>query len=275
MLPTSREAILANPDATWRSEHFARIAGEVPDADIARTLRELDGAMLDTPYATILLNRWTTLDPREASAWATTLSPGETRRTMIEAVAYSWADADLHASLQWAQSLSDASERLPAMQQALNSGMHAQPKTALQEAETLPDSPERAHLISSCLQQWARLAPQEAAAWARQHTNDATRHEAIASVVQSWARTDPASAADLAIAEIKDSRTLQKAVVTVIAQGRTNDPHLIRTWIDKFPEGPIRTAAEAEWTRGHTNFEPPPASRPGEDIEDRTPPARE
>lgn len=273
-LPETLSRVLANEDPVWRSEHFARLAAEVSDAEVEVMVRELDASLLDTSYAAILIGRWAAQSPSAAASaaeWITKLPVGTARMALLERVIRTWADADPAAAQVWSNALADPGERRSAVLQVMQAGVARRPELALRQALSLPDSPERTAVLDAALHRWAEIHPAEAGTWALTGAPDLPQAKALAVVARSMARTDPTNAAILALDGTDDPAVLQQALVAVVAAGRAGSPDSIREWIDTFPEGPLRDAAEAEWKRGHDQSDPPPARLPGEDRENRTP----
>jgi hypothetical protein len=97
------------------------------------------------------------------------------------------------------------------------------------------------------------------------------RQSALAEIATTQAASDPTAAATLAVENIADDEILTRAILGVVSEAYGNDPDLVREWIDRFPQGPMRDAARAEFNRASQKLLPSPASLPGEDIEDRSP----
>ena len=78
-------------------------------------------------------------------------------------------------------------------------------------------------------------------------------------------------ATDLALDHIADHEVFAGAILGIVSRSSGGTPERIREWIDRFPEGPLKHAARAEFTRIERGLLRSVKSLPGEDIEDRSP----
>jgi hypothetical protein len=267
----SLEEILALPDPSHRLEELTDRALAVPQDEIPQALGSLSRGGLESPYAEILVRRWAERSPELAIDWLTGLG-SEPERKRLRAVAIAaWAGEDMAAAQRWVAAFAESDEREVLLLEVARAGVDAAPLAALGIARELPSSSARDGLIAACLREWAGTAPEEAAAWALALPDAMARQSAVAEVATAVALHDSATATDLALDHIADDEVFAGAILGIVSQASGGNPERIREWIDRFPEGPLKHAARAEFTRIERGLLPSIKGLPGEDAEDRGP----
>ncbi len=270
-LALSLEEVLALPEPTHRLEELTDRALAVPRGEIPQVMASLPASLLESPYAVVLVQRWAEDSPEAAVRWAGNLAKGTAREGLLVAAAIAWAEEDVSAARGWVGTLIEVQLRERLLLELAQAVADTRPLDSLAMACDLPDSPAREDLISASLRQWSALSPDEAAEWALGLPDAMSRQRAVAEVSTTLARTDSLAAIDLALDHIADDRVLAAAILGVVSQASGGNPELIRDWIDRFPEGPLKHAARAEFTRIERGLLPSPKGLPGEDAEDRAP----
>ncbi len=270
-LSLSLGEILALPEPTHRLEELTDRALAVPREEIPQILASLPASLLESPYAEVLVRRWVEDSPEAAVRWVGSLAMGAPRDGLLDAAAAGWAGEDISAAYQWAGTFAGPADRERLLLEIARAGVDARPVAALAIAGDLPDSPARTELMGACLRQWSMSSPEEATDWALALPDAVARQQSIVEVATTLACSDPAAAADLALARIADDEVLDSAILGVVSQASGGNPELIRDWIDRFPDGPLKNSVRAEFTRIERGLLPSPKGLPGEDTEDRAP----
>jgi hypothetical protein len=267
----SLEEILALPEPSHRLEELTDRALAIPQDEIPQALRSLSSDLVESPYAEILVRRWAERAPESAIAWLKGLAsePAE-RRLRVVAIA-AWAGEEMAAAHRWVMMSAEPDERATLLLEVARAGVAASPLAALGIARELPSSSARDGLMAACLREWAATAPEEAAAWALALPDGVGRQSAVAEVATTVALHDSATATDLALDHIADDEVFAGAILGIVSQASGGEPERIREWIDRFPEGRLKHAARAEFTRIERGLLPSMKGLPGEDTEDRAP----
>jgi hypothetical protein len=267
----SPDEILGLSDPTHRLEELTDRALAVSQDEIPWVLSSLSTALLESPYAEVLVRRWAERSPESALAWVSGLA-GEPLRKRLRACAVSaWAGEGMAAAHRWVIAFAEPAEQATLLLEVAQAGVGSSPVQALGVVHDLPASAARDELIAACLREWSSLAPDEASAWALALPEAMARQHAVAEVATTVARRDSATATDLALDHLVDDEVFARALVGIVAQARGGNPERIREWIDRFPEGPLKHSALAEFTRLERGLLPSVKGLPGEDIEDRSP----
>jgi hypothetical protein len=265
------EEILALPEPTHRLEELTDRALAVPPDEIPQVLFSISTDLLESPYAEILVRRWAEQSPERAIGWIAGLTDDATSKHLRAVAIAAWAGEEIGAAQRWVMASAEQGERESLLLEVARAGVDAAPVVALGMARELPPSPARDELMVSCLRQWSDSAPEEAAAWALALPEAMARQSAVAEVATTLASRDSATATDLALDHIADDEVFAGAIVGIVSQASGGNPEQIREWIDRFPEGPLKHAARAEFTRIERGLQPSVKGLPGEDIEDRSP----
>lgn len=247
LLEKTLAGIAAEEDSGRREEMLAALADQIPITDIQTTLNELQNlvsAGVAGEFSQRLLRRWTESDGHAAAAWAEQLPAGPARDAAISGVAIEWANASLADATAWTKTLGDEAERNATMLSVANEAVRAEPVEALRLAMALPDTLQRDELIRRAAMEWAAQDAQGAVAWAEQISDETLRAKVLAGETVSWAEQNPEAAATLAVEQLPAGRLQNDAVVSIIQRWAQQQPETAAAWVEQFPNGPLRDAAE-------------------------------
>jgi hypothetical protein len=199
-----------------------------------------------------LLRRWAESDAQAASRWAEQLPESSTpedslRSSALEAVAIVRADASLEDASAWVKQLPDSPSRNPAILAVANEAVRSEPMEALRLAVDLPADAPRDQLIQRAAMEWATKDPGAARDWGLQITEPGMRNQVLSAVATAWSENDPKSAAALAYQEIS-GQAQSDAVIGIVQRWAQKQPQAAVSWVQQFPDGPLKQAARASLT---------------------------
>jgi hypothetical protein len=234
----------ADPDR--RSETLGVAAASVSDAELPATLEALvlDARPAAAELSQILVRRWAEADAPTAAAWISQLPEGPSCQSSFGQVAIAWANSDLPAATAWVQAMPAGECKTTA---ALGLGYEAsrvEPITALELAGALPSGPQRDDLLVHAISQWAVGDSARAADWAAQVPDATLRQRLLAAVLVAAAEKDGAAAAAFAVQALPPGEDQDQAAVCIVQRWAQYSPAAAASWIEQWPDNPIRAAAE-------------------------------
>lgn len=158
-----------------------------------------------------------------------------------------WARTDPDAAIAWAQLQPDSDDaRKEALTDACFQIAQTQPQRAIVLAEEFKLS--RSAVLQNLAQQWAAKDLPSACQWISEQFDDDQRNALATGAAFVWSQTAPADAARFVVEQMTPGSTRDAAVMMVIHQWALTDPAAATTWIEQFPEGPLRDDALGELT---------------------------
>lgn len=222
--------------------------------DLALAFRELSKIQALKPTKTgrdlqlRLLQRWAVIDIR-AAAQGLNQFQGTNRSDACERIAAIWARQNLSESIGWAQQLSEGSGRQEALLSIASEVAFTNPKEALVLASQITVPQEKSDLIDQAASTWASTAPETAVDWAKQIQDSNLREQVVGAIATTWADKDPIAAAKLVLDSLPEGKTQENAIFGIVQRMTVKNPEAARTWVEQFPEGPLRDTVWAEINR--------------------------
>lgn len=251
-LGASMKSIQAETDSSLKDEKLERLANGIALVDLpsaAAFLHQQNSSELGRDLGRLVLRRWTENNPRAAADWVSTWPAGSPRQEAVHDVAVVWAGQTLSGAAEWARQLPDDLERQDGLSAVAYEAAQTEPLEALRLALELPESQVRIDLIAHTVRQWATRDSQAAVAeWAGQlpEPESDLRARVLADVAIAWAESDPVGAATLAIHSVPAGKPQADALVGIVQRWVQNEPEKAATWVEAFPEGPLRDASLEE-----------------------------
>jgi len=256
----------AHTDLASATEHFKStksaferdilqyyLIGEMGKRDDTKTLSWInehfhgsDRSIAMSTFCTALAR----VEPEKAVKIVGTLPPGETKNSVTETLARTWAKTDLKGSLAWVEGLGE-NPGTPELRRSVYITHafcnHEEAKANLQNIE---DPNLRSGIAGIIGDRMAQTGPQAALEWASGLAPD-LKMEAFSSAATAWAKQNGNDAIVYALNEIEDPE-LQTTMLSRIAPFfGAQDPATASTYLDHLPDGPVKehTAREimANW----------------------------
>lgn len=228
-----------------QEQHLSDLLDWIAAGDLQAAITVLDReptTPLRRELLTRLVRRWAETDPA-AAAMASLELGATTRQEAIASLLPLWVYRDKEAARAWVNDLPPGEVRSAAQVTFAYEIAQTEPAMALELAMALPASPESDRLIAHSVMLWAASAPGDAAHWASQLDEPALRERLMATIATIWGNSDPVSAGKLAIESIPAGKAQADALVGIVQRWAQADPTAAATWVSKFPQGPLRTAA--------------------------------
>lgn len=256
------------PDLELRQRRQTALAAALRVEDIPSILGRSSESQRVSLYGSMLLDRWAASDPEAAAAWIARQRGTSGYPRLLATVARTWADDNETAAIAWARGLDPEEDRSNALAAIATTMASHEPVVALE----LSEEANRPGLSYDVLRTWAQRDPEMAARWAKCLSNDEERTSAVTEVALAWAPADSLAAAGLLLDAAPGHEKFDQTLVAVISRADAADLPGLRQWIDTFPKGHLKDLSRAELTRIERLLPSAPASLPGEDDENRTPP---
>lgn len=216
---------------------------------LARDIREMlsnDAAQFDIHNYLAKLAALTRMKPTAATSIVARLKAGSVRDQSIRFMMETWAATDTRKALEWASSLEDQAEREFAVGEGFREIGRNDPRLALEwlDAGEFPAGPGAGmELIRS----WASTDPQAAISWLESHPSpDLQRDSRWSALASVLAETSPTVAAAIVSERIRLENIQTEAAIAVLHQWALRDADGAVAWVAQFPEGQLRSRAEAE-----------------------------
>jgi hypothetical protein len=196
---------------------------------------------------TNLLAALVDVDPLAAAQFAETNEVAGTRDLILHRVAQLWAARDTSAALDWATGLGNARERDEILTDVfLQIAEKNDPAEAVRTYSRYVTD-EKSHAgLEALAQRWAEKDFSSARDWVLSRHTGTQRDQLIARLAYVQSRTAPFEAATMVVGKIPEGRMQTEAVMTVLHQWALRDPVAAEQWVEKFPEGDLRTRAVNE-----------------------------
>jgi hypothetical protein len=219
---------------------------------VAQLLAEIQGAFAATNLGarefalTNLLPALVIKDAPAAAHLAQAITEVELRETALRRVAQLWAAQDSAGALTWAAALTDADERDAALTDVCRQVARSDLPEAirLREQFVIDDRPDPA--LENLAQQWAEKDLSAALIWTLARAQGDQRDQLIARVAFIQSQTAPEEAARLAVEQIPPGETQNEAAISVLHQWALRDLAAATSWVERFPDGPLRERAVLE-----------------------------
>jgi hypothetical protein len=193
---------------------------------------------------TLLLGRWTEINPSEALNWATATLDGRSRGYFLNSMAGVWAKHDLSDAIAWAQQLPQSAEQQNILARIADEATYIDPVMALTLASTLPENSSLDALIANAAGQWADKSPEAAVAWAGQIPDENLKAKVTSAIAIEWANSNPAAAADLAIDSLPAGLLQNLTIIDIVRRLALTDMATATSWVSQFPKGDLREGAQ-------------------------------
>jgi hypothetical protein len=237
-------AIDTEEDMDQRGEKLVAFAQEIPLADIASTIEELQNiGRADSDLCLRLLRRWAAGDGGAAAAWAEQLPAGPARENALSSVAIEWANADLKSAAAWARQLPDKLESHAALLAVANEAVRTEPLAALRLVVNLPADAGRDDLIHRAAMDWTTQDADAAVTWTETIPDDALRVQVLSDEAVALAQQNPVMAATVAVEKLPAGQLQEGAVISIIERWAQRDPEAAAEWVAQFPASPLRATA--------------------------------
>jgi hypothetical protein len=152
-------------------------------------------------------------DPDRAFAAAMEFPEGDQRNNALESVCFGLAKDDPAKAVETAERY----------------GLEKQPGT-----------------MENLLHQWASSDLSSASSWATSRPDGEQREQYMSRIAYVWAQSSPSDAARFVVEQIPPGLTQTEAAIMVVHQWALRDPAGAASWVESFPEGPIRDRAVNE-----------------------------
>ena len=239
----------ASPAAAPASGHLGRARSNpagLPDR-IRHALASTDPADRAAVFSHLLADLVRT-DPQAAARLAETNDIAGTRELIPPRVAQLGAARPPAAALGWPATLT-----APAAREALVTDVCLELATRdpAGAIRTLGEHTSGEHPhggLDAIAERWAGQDLPAARAWALSRPGGGQRDRLIARLAFLQAQDSPREAAALAANEIPEGETQAEAVIAVLHQWATRDPAAAAAWVRLFPDGELKSRADAELT---------------------------
>lgn len=183
-----------------------------------------------------LFDVWVMAKPIEAAAWAGNLMDGESMPPLLNLVALRWAVSDLKEAVSWLHTLPAGSLKDDLTSVIGCEAVRSDPLEALRLAAELPASAAQENLVRRAASEWAATAPSSAKEWAEKIEDGMLRERVIRDIAVVHAERDPAAAVSILLARTASSEDQDRAIVSIVQSWTRNDPTLVATWVEQFPD---------------------------------------
>jgi hypothetical protein len=163
----------------------------------------------------------------------------ETRRELMARLR-DWAARDLNGALAYVSQMPEGDERDAAMQAVCFGLAQKNPARAVELAQSL-DQPQA--VMEDIVQQWATTDLKSALVWANDQPAGDQRDQFFARTTFILSQTDPSDAASLVMEQISPGAAQDEAIMTVINQWANKDLKAAASWVQTFPDNPLRERA--------------------------------
>jgi hypothetical protein len=157
-----------------------------------------------------------------------------------------WAGRDIDAALAWMANLADQDLRGEALESICYGLAESNPARAVKLAASFRLQDRPGAVLANLVQQWAVADPASALAWATTQPEGEQRDECMARVALAYSRSLPVDAARLVVEQIPAGATQTESVMMVLHQWANQDLAAAASWVDAFPDGPLRVRAVSE-----------------------------
>lgn len=212
--------------------------------ELVRRLKSDDLAERERGLAE-LLPALIALDPAAAGELARAWPQGEVRDLLVRRVAQHWMAIDSAGAMEWTAGLEDIWARTVAAEAGVFQIAETDPAEAMRIAG-LFDLHTSDGTMETLAQLWATKDLPAALGWARAQPPGDPRELSIARIALVQAVAEPASAASLAVTELSPGPVQTEAVISVLHQWALRDIGAASSWVERFPEGELRTRARQE-----------------------------
>lgn len=213
-------------------------------SELERLLKSGDLAERDRGFAA-LLPALVALDAAAAGELASGWPPGELRDLLVRRVAQHWMAIDSAGALEWTASFKDIWTRTVAAEGGVFQLAETDPPEAVRIAE-LFDLRTSYGTMETLAQLWATKDLPAALSWARAQPPGEPRDLLLARIALVQAAAEPASAANLVVTELAPGLVQTEAAMSVLHQWALRDVGAAGAWVERFPEGELRTRARQE-----------------------------
>jgi hypothetical protein len=154
-----------------------------------------------------------------------------------------WAASDPFGALEWVLKTPDSPDFNDELQAVCLGLGQTDPAHAVEMAQTLEQPPG---VVENLVQQWAASDLTSALQWANDQPEGGVHDELITRVALVLSKTDPSDAAGLVTEQIPPGTGQDEAVMMVVHQWGDQDLQAAASWVQTFPESPLRDRATEE-----------------------------
>ena len=217
-------------------------------ARIVEVLRSSDG-LAQAGIFTNELPTLVALDPWLAARWATSPEAGSWRPELMRVIACQWAAHDPDQAMSWVSQLSDLNERDTTLSSVVFQVAGQNPRLAVQLLNQSPMDARLEIILGNLVQQWSALDPAAALAWVDNYPAGELRDHLYSNLVFLTGEHDPAAAARMIATSITSPEIQAEAAFAVVDKWAWVDPSGVRAWVNKFPDGELKTRAQTQIAR--------------------------
>ena len=152
-----------------------------------------------------------------------------------------WARKDPEAALTWGQQQTNNAERNEALTDACFQIAQTDSKRAVVLAEQF--NLNKDVVLNNLAQQWAGKDLTTAYNWIVAQPAGDQRDALATGMTFIWSQTEPANAAQFVTQQMSPGSAQDEAVMMVLHQWALVDPTGASTWVQQFPESPLRNRA--------------------------------
>jgi len=187
----------------------------------------------------ILLEKWTAQAPMDATSYLVSLPESARRIQMLSTAAGQWAEQNPRDALAWASSLSSEADRNVAVRGVLAGAAQSDAAAAANLALTLPPGIEQAKGMELIINQWSARAPENLMRWATTQVSDTARQAALPSIVTAWAGADLPTLGDWLNA-LPAGTARDTCCAALVRHLAPTQPDLARQWADTIGDLSLR-----------------------------------
>lgn len=262
-----RDLLATKTGDTERSEQLLReLTALLTDANAADVVRSLQSEELNTPFGTVALERWLSVDPQSAATWIATrpdateeqawlvakmllkspaalttftdaLAESDFKEHVLVGGALAVVGKNPQEAIALAARLAPGFAQTNVYQTIAFDWATGDPEKALAWMMTLPDPDLREELVAVGAKAIAVTDPDLAAQWLSTSVNtESLFNDTALSLVQTWASKNPAQAA-IWVARLSSPEIRQTSADIVARRWSESDPQAAGAWLAELPEG--------------------------------------
>lgn len=229
------------------------IQSPTPDEITAQLLVEIQAGLTSTNLEardfalTNLLSQLVSNNPAAAAKLAEAISEENLRAEMMRRVARLWAAHDPAGALNWAATLADTTAREAAITDVCLQVAEVNPAVSVPMREQYIVNHDAASpSLEALAGRWAEKDFSDALAWTQSQPAGELRDGLIKSLAFVESQSSPQEAAILVAQGMSPGAQQDEAVISVLHQWALRDFPAASTWVEQFPETPLRDRAKNE-----------------------------
>jgi hypothetical protein len=218
----ARARRVEDPDA--RAEALGRLMADISGEAAGELFISLKPGERADEAARRLFDRWATVEPDRAAAWAQGQAGSGPGRFLLELAAIRWAESNLTDAIDWALGLSPAEGRNETLAAIGGEAVRSDPVKALILATELTAGPAQSDLILRASGEWAVTDPNGAMEWAGSIGDPALRQRVMGQIVVASAARDPLWAGLNALEKMEEGPEQDRAFTSIMMRWVQTDP---------------------------------------------------